>query len=150
MFRKMSDGMFLSACREVAKDFPDVAYDEDLLDRVCLKVCKSVTGYTWSCVDLHPSDCHKSSTILRPGHGNAQPLRRYLIRYVCWPNRWTWFDTFGQHRSCKLSNRSYKTLLNFHLQDASIFEAVHGSAPDIAGKLLPPNASPMTELLPIR
>ena len=36
--RKMSDGMFLSACREVAKEFPDVAYDEDLLDRVCLQV----------------------------------------------------------------------------------------------------------------
>jgi hypothetical protein len=38
MDRKMSDGMFLSACREVAKGFPDIAYDEDLLDRVCLKV----------------------------------------------------------------------------------------------------------------
>lgn len=39
IYRKMSDGMFLSACREVSKEFPDVAYDEDLLDRVCLKVC---------------------------------------------------------------------------------------------------------------
>lgn len=37
-FRKMSDGMFLSACREVAKEFPDVSYDEDALDRVCLRV----------------------------------------------------------------------------------------------------------------
>ena len=35
----MSDGMFLSACREVAKDFPDITYDEDLLDRACLQVC---------------------------------------------------------------------------------------------------------------
>lgn len=35
----MSDGMFLSACREVSKGFPDIAYDEDLLDRVCLQVC---------------------------------------------------------------------------------------------------------------
>lgn len=34
----MSDGMFLSACREVSKEFPDVKYDEDLLDRVCLQV----------------------------------------------------------------------------------------------------------------
>ena len=34
----MSDGMFLSACRHVAKDFPDIAYDEDLLDRACLQV----------------------------------------------------------------------------------------------------------------
>lgn len=38
MTRKMSDGMFLSACREVSKEFPDVVYDEDLLDRVCLRV----------------------------------------------------------------------------------------------------------------
>jgi isocitrate dehydrogenase (NAD+) len=37
----MSDGMFLSACREVSKDFPDVAYDEDLLDRVCLQVVQN-------------------------------------------------------------------------------------------------------------
>lgn len=37
---KMSDGMFLQACRNVAKDYPDVAYDEDLLDRVCLRICQ--------------------------------------------------------------------------------------------------------------
>jgi isocitrate dehydrogenase (NAD+) len=36
----MSDGMFLSACRQVSKDFPGIAYDEDLLDRVCLQVNK--------------------------------------------------------------------------------------------------------------
>ena len=36
--RKMSDGMFLSACRQVSEEFPDIAYDEDLLDRVCLQV----------------------------------------------------------------------------------------------------------------
>lgn len=30
--------MFLSACRQVAKEFPEITYDEDLLDRVCLQV----------------------------------------------------------------------------------------------------------------
>jgi isocitrate dehydrogenase (NAD+) len=30
--------MFLSACRQVSKEFPDVSYDEDLLDRVCLHI----------------------------------------------------------------------------------------------------------------
>jgi isocitrate/isopropylmalate dehydrogenase len=34
----MSDGMFLTACRAVAKDYPDVKYTEDLLDRVCLRI----------------------------------------------------------------------------------------------------------------
>lgn len=38
----MSDGMFLSACRQVSKDFPDVAYDEDLLDRACLQVKRGI------------------------------------------------------------------------------------------------------------
>ncbi|KAG6328160.1 hypothetical protein ID866_10929, partial [Astraeus odoratus] len=38
---KMSDGMFLSACRQVSKEFPDVAYDEDLLDRVCLQIVQN-------------------------------------------------------------------------------------------------------------
>ena len=37
----MSDGMFLSACREVAREFPDVTYDEELLDRVCLQVTQN-------------------------------------------------------------------------------------------------------------
>lgn len=41
----MSDGMFLSACRQVARDFPNIAYDEDLLDRVCLQVCQNPRPY---------------------------------------------------------------------------------------------------------
>jgi isocitrate dehydrogenase (NAD+) len=40
----MSDGMFLTACRAVAKEYPDVAYDEDLLDRVCLRVRPAITA----------------------------------------------------------------------------------------------------------
>lgn len=65
IYRKMSDGMFLSACREVSKEFPDVAYDEDLLDRVCLKVC-------WLFTEIFGADvftsfcpgCDKSSSLL--------------------------------------------------------------------------------------
>lgn len=34
----MSDGMFLSACRAVAKEYPKIKYSEDLLDRVCLRI----------------------------------------------------------------------------------------------------------------
>lgn len=43
--RKMSDGMFLAACREVSREFPNIAYDEDLLDRVCLQVCQNPRPY---------------------------------------------------------------------------------------------------------
>jgi len=42
---KMSDGMFLRACRDVAKDFPDVKYEEDLLDRVCLRITQDPAPY---------------------------------------------------------------------------------------------------------
>lgn len=37
--------MFLSACRQVAKDFPDIVYDEDLLDRVCLQIVQNPKPY---------------------------------------------------------------------------------------------------------
>lgn len=42
--------MFLSACRQVAKDFPNIKYDEDLLDRVCLQVRLSRPAISPSCI----------------------------------------------------------------------------------------------------
>ena len=42
---KLSDGMFLRACRELAPEYPDVKYDEDLLDRVCLRVVQNPAPY---------------------------------------------------------------------------------------------------------
>mgnify|MGYP003877977471 CR=1 FL=1 len=41
----MSDGMFLRACRELAPEYPDVKYDEDLLDRVCLRIVQNPGPY---------------------------------------------------------------------------------------------------------
>ena len=43
---KMSDGMFLSACRQIAQEFPDISYDEDLLDRVCLQITQNPGPYS--------------------------------------------------------------------------------------------------------
>lgn len=42
---KQSDGMFLRACREMAAEYPDVKYDEDLLDRVCLRIVQDPAPY---------------------------------------------------------------------------------------------------------
>lgn len=42
---KMSDGMFLQACRAVAKEYPNVEYDEDLLDRACLRIVQNPAPY---------------------------------------------------------------------------------------------------------
>ena len=35
---KMSDGLFLEMCREAAKKYPNIQYEECLLDRACLNV----------------------------------------------------------------------------------------------------------------
>lgn len=70
----MSDGMFLSACRQVAKEFPDIAYDEDLLDRACLQACFRLAMmrlFTY----MRTLDCPKPAAVLGPCHGHAQPLR---------------------------------------------------------------------------
>lgn len=40
--------MFLSACRQVAKDFPEITYDEDLLDRACLQVREFIYLFKWT------------------------------------------------------------------------------------------------------
>ena len=42
---KLSDGMFLEACRAVSKEYPDIKYDEDLLDRVCLRIVQNPAPY---------------------------------------------------------------------------------------------------------
>lgn len=53
--------MFLSACRQVAKEFPDVSYDEDLLDRVCLQVTFHVLAISAGFDGV--ADCPKSEAI---------------------------------------------------------------------------------------
>ncbi|TFL00485.1 hypothetical protein BDV98DRAFT_569078 [Pterulicium gracile] len=96
---KMSDGMFLSACREVSKEFPDVKYDEDLLDRVCLQI--------------------------------TQNPRPYSDRVMVMPNLYG--DILSDMCAGLIGGLGLTPSGNIG-RDASIFEAVHGSAPDIAGQ----------------
>ncbi|GAA5912846.1 hypothetical protein JCM5296_001034 [Sporobolomyces johnsonii] len=96
---KMSDGMFLRACRELAPEYPDVKYDEDLLDRVCLRVVQ-----------------------------NPAP---YADRVMVMPNLYG--DILSDMCAGLIGGLGLTPSGNIG-KDASIFEAVHGSAPDIAGK----------------
>ncbi|KAK0468255.1 mitochondrial NAD-dependent isocitrate dehydrogenase subunit 2 precursor [Desarmillaria tabescens] len=113
---KMSDGMFLSACREVSKDFPDIAYDEDLLDRVCLQV--------------------------------VQNPRPYSDRVMVMPNLYG--DILSDMCAGLIGGLGLTPSGNIG-RDASIFEAVHGSAPDIAGKgLANPTALLLSSLMMLR
>src|ERR1700761_2675307 len=109
MVRKMSDGMFLSACREVSKEFPGVSYDEDLLDRVCLQIVQ-----------------------------NPKP---YSDRVMVMPNLYG--DILSDMCAGLIGGLGLTPSGNIG-DECSIFEAVHGSAPDIAGKGL---ANPTALLL---
>ncbi|KAK4056210.1 NAD-dependent isocitrate dehydrogenase [Microbotryomycetes sp. JL221] len=96
---KLSDGMFLRACREIAPEFPEVKYDEDLLDRVCLRVVQNPTPYA--------------------------------DRVMVMPNLYG--DILSDMCAGLIGGLGLTPSGNIG-RDASIFEAVHGSAPDIAGQ----------------
>ncbi|KAL4075814.1 hypothetical protein J3A83DRAFT_4370048 [Scleroderma citrinum] len=113
---KMSDGMFLSACRQVSKEYPDVTYDEDLLDRACLQIVQ-----------------------------NPQPFSN---RVMVMPNLYG--DILSDMCAGLIGGLGLTPSGNIG-RDASIFEAVHGSAPDIAGKgLANPTALLLSSLMMLR
>ncbi|KAG8745795.1 NAD-dependent isocitrate dehydrogenase [Ceratobasidium sp. 414] len=113
---KLSDGMFLSACREVSKDFPDIKYDEDLLDRACLQITT-----------------------------NPAP---FADRVMVMPNLYG--DILSDMCAGLIGGLGLTPSGNIG-KDASIFEAVHGSAPDIAGKgLANPTALLLSSMMMLR
>jgi len=113
---KLSDGLFLEACRQVAKDFPAIKYDEDLLDRVCLKI----------------------TTDPKP----------YNDRVMVMPNLYG--DILSDMCAGLIGGLGLTPSGNIG-KDASIFEAVHGSAPDIAGKgLANPTALLLSSMMMLR
>ncbi|CAG8704432.1 1451_t:CDS:10, partial [Acaulospora colombiana] len=113
---KMSDGMFLSACRQVAKEYPNIKYDEDLLDRVCLQV------------------------VTNPGP--------FSDRVMVMPNLYG--DILSDMCAGLIGGLGLTPSGNIG-KDASIFEAVHGSAPDIAGKgLANPTALLLSSIMMLR
>lgn len=44
-FRRMSDGLFLHCCREMAEQYPDVKFEERYLDTVCLNMVQDPSKY---------------------------------------------------------------------------------------------------------
>ncbi|KAK1921203.1 isocitrate dehydrogenase [Papiliotrema laurentii] len=113
---KMSDGMFLTACRAVAKDYPDVKYTEDLLDRVCLRI--------------------------------ASDPAPFAERVMVMPNLYG--DILSDLSAGLIGGLGLTPSGNIG-KDASIFEAVHGSAPDIEGKgLANPTALLLSSLMMLR
>ncbi|RAR13368.1 isocitrate dehydrogenase subunit 2 mitochondrial precursor [Stemphylium lycopersici] len=106
---KMSDGLFLSTAREIAKEFPDIEFDAELLDNTCLKMVTDPVPYN-------------DKVLVMPN------LYGDILSDMCAGL----IGGLGLTPSGNIGD------------NCSIFEAVHGSAPDIAGKQL---ANPTALLL---
>ena len=39
--RKLSDGLFLKTCREVSEFYPDIQFEDLIVDNCCMQVCTS-------------------------------------------------------------------------------------------------------------
>jgi isocitrate dehydrogenase (NAD+) len=111
---KLSDGLFLSTARDVAKQHPDIAYDERIVDAACMQL------------------------VMRPDQFDVLLL----------PNLYG--DIVSDLCAGLVGGLGLVPGAN-HGRDIAVFEAVHGSAPDIAGKQIAnPTALLMSALMMLR
>jgi isocitrate dehydrogenase (NAD+) len=94
---KMSDGLFLKCCREVSSDFPEIRYNELIVDNACMQL------------------------VMRPETFDVLVL----------PNLYG--DIVSDLAAGLVGGLGIVPGANLGARHA-IFEAVHGTAPDIAGK----------------
>jgi isocitrate dehydrogenase (NAD+) len=96
---KLSDGLFLDCCRAVAKSHPTVAYDEVIVDALCMQLVLDPTKF--------------DVLLLENLYGD-------IVSDLCAG----FIGGLGMAPGANIG------------EDCAVFEAVHGSAPDIAGKNL--------------
>jgi isocitrate dehydrogenase (NAD+) len=113
---KMSDGLFLKVGQDVAKDFPNIEFDYELLDNTCLKM-------------VTDPDPYNDKVLVMPN------LYGDILSDMCAGL----IGGLGLTPSGNIGD------------ECSIFEAVHGSAPDIAGKnLANPTALLLSSIMMLR
>ena len=105
---KLSDGLFIECARRVAKDFPEVQYDERIVDAACMQLV------------MFPE---KFDVLLLPN------LYGDIVSDLC---------------AGLVGGLGVVPAANLGADGVGVFEAVHGSAPDIAGKNI---ANPLALLL---
>ena len=94
---KCTDGMFLGIARDISKDYPDIKFEEMIVDAMCMKLVQSPESY-----DI---------LVLPNLYGDiVSDLCAGLV------------GGLGFAPGANIGN------------DCAVFEPVHGSAPDIAGK----------------
>jgi isocitrate dehydrogenase (NAD+) len=94
---KLSDGLFLRCCRDVAKKYPEIIYGEHIVDNTCMQLVMNPYQY--------------DVLVMENLYGD-------IISDLCA----AFVGGLGFVPSANLGD------------SCAIFEAVHGSAPDIAGK----------------
>ncbi len=104
---KLSDGLFLDCCARVAKDFPDIKYDDLIVDNCCMQLVLDPTRF--------------DMLLLENLYGD-------IVSDLC-------AGLVGGLGLAPGANIGEK---------GATFEAVHGSAPDIAGKNI---ANPIAVIL---
>jgi isocitrate dehydrogenase (NAD+) len=111
---KMSDGLFLDSVRKIAKAFPDIPYEEKIVDNACMQL------------------------VMRPEQFDVIVL----------PNLYG--DIVSDLCAGLVGGLGVVPGANIGIK-ASVFEAVHGSAPDIAGQdLANPTALLLSALMMLR
>src|SRR5262245_61210731 len=94
---KLSDGLFLDCCRVVAREYPEITYDEIIVDNACMQLVLDPTRY--------------DVLLLENLYGD-------IVSDLCAG----FVGGLGMAPGANIG------------EDTAVFEAVHGSAPDIAGK----------------
>ena len=105
---KLSDGLFIECARRVAKEFPEIQYDERIVDAACMQLV------------MFPE---KFDVLLLPN------LYGDIVSDLC---------------AGLVGGLGVVPAANLGLDGVGVFEAVHGSAPDIAGKGI---ANPLAAIL---
>jgi isocitrate dehydrogenase (NAD+) len=104
---KLSDGLFLDCCRAVAAGYPEVTYDEMIVDNTCMQLVLDPTRF--------------DMMLLENLYGD-------IVSDLCAG----FIGGLGMAPGANIG------------ETVAVFEAVHGSAPDIAGKN---KANPMALIL---
>ncbi|WP_426754823.1 isocitrate dehydrogenase (NAD(+)) [Myxococcus sp. Y35] len=94
---KLSDGLFLDCCRKVGREFPEITYEEVIIDNLCMQLVKDPTRF-----DVLVSENFYGDVLSDLCAGLVGGL--------------------GVVPGANIGERT------------AVFEAVHGTAPDIAGK----------------
>lgn len=94
---KLSDGLFLECCRQIAREFTDIEYNERIVDNVCMQLVTNPAQFDVLLMENLYGDIVSDLCAGMVGGLGVVPAGNYG-------------------------------------SNIAVFEAVHGSAPDIAGK----------------